>query len=83
MTTCPLTGKKINLQQPNPSVMEYYYETRKTGKVKITDIALMTAPNLSIEEKQILTGMCRNRTIKNGEPLNNNSFFGKCILGQL
>ncbi|MEO6330288.1 MAG: hypothetical protein ABIO55_15245 [Ginsengibacter sp.] len=69
MSTCPLTGKKINLRQPNPSVMEYYYETPKTGKVLITDVALMTAPNLSIEEKQILSGMCRNHTIKTDEPL--------------
>ena len=65
MTTCPLTGQRINLYQSIPSVMEFNYETAKTGKVRITDIALMSAPNLSIEEKQILSGICRNATIKN------------------
>lgn len=69
MSTCPLTGERINLYQPNPSVLEFSYETIKTGKVRITDIALMTASNLSIEEKQILCGMCRNATIKKGDSL--------------
>ena len=69
MNVCPLTGQSINLLQPNPSVEEYFYETPKTGKVRITDIAFKSAPNLSIEEKQILSGMCRNATIKNDDNL--------------
>lgn len=67
MSICPLTGQQINLVQPNPSGSEFFYETTKTGKVKITDIALMSAPNLSVEEKIILTGICRNHTIKNDD----------------
>ena len=64
MSTCPFTGHTINLIQPNPSKMEFYYETSKIGQVRITDIALMSAPNLSVEEKQIVSGMCRNATIR-------------------
>lgn len=69
MNLCPLTGQEINLHQPNPSVMAYSYETPMTGKVSISDIALMSASNLSPEQKQILAGICRNRTIKGEEPI--------------
>jgi hypothetical protein len=65
MDICPLTGKKIKLIQPNPSTMEFFYETPMTGKVTITDIALMSAASLSEEEKRILVGMCRNKTLRN------------------
>jgi hypothetical protein len=68
MSICPLTGQNINLLQPNPSVMEFYYETLKTGKIRISDVALASAGSLSPEEKQILTGICRNQTIKEEEP---------------
>lgn len=68
MSKCPLTGQEINLLQPNPSVMEFYYETPMTGKVRISDIALASAESLSPEEKQILAGICRNQTIRGENP---------------
>ncbi len=68
MTTCPLTGQKINLVKPNPLKEVYYYETYMTGKVRITDVALDAAEGLSTREKELLTGICRNKTIKNEEP---------------
>ena len=54
---------------PNPDQMMFYYETQKTGKIKITDVALASAESLTEEEKQILVGICRNRTIRGEEPL--------------
>src|SRR4051812_25875800 len=82
MEVCPLTGQRINLQQPKPSVMEFFYETPMTGKVRISDVALMAASSLSLQEKQILTGMCRNRTIKNEEPIRITSAFMKQLNDQ-
>ena len=61
---CPLTGKKIKLTQPNPSVAEFFYETQLTGKVTISDVAFMSAGSLSEEEKLILIGICRNKTLR-------------------
>lgn len=67
MSTCPLTGKTVDMFQPG-GTMEFHYETPLTGKVIFTDIALMSAPNLSDEEKQILAGICRNKNIKGEGP---------------
>ena len=64
MNVCPLTGKKIKLIQPNPSVQEFFYETQMTGKIFISDIALMSAGSLNEEEKRILVGICRNKTLR-------------------
>ncbi len=69
MDTCPFTNQKINLQIPTPGQMMFYYETPMTGKVKITDIALASVDSLTSEEKHILVGICRNRTIKGEDPL--------------
>jgi hypothetical protein len=68
MATCPFTNQEINIQMPNPGQMMFFYETPMTGKVKITDVALASANSLSIEEKQILVGICRNMTIRGEEP---------------
>ncbi len=54
---------------PNPGQMMFYYETPMTGKVKITDVALGAVDSLTIEEKQILVGICRNRTMRGEDPL--------------
>ena len=51
MDVCPLTGQKINLFKPNPTVEEFFYETQKTGKVTISDIAFNSAGSLTEEEK--------------------------------
>src|SRR5690348_1422184 len=75
MDICPITGLKIKLYQPNPSKMEFYYETPKTGKVVITDIALISAGNLSDDEKRILAGICRNKSLKNEPFMIKSSFF--------
>ena len=64
MDVCPLTGKKIKLIQPNPSVQEFFYETQMTGKVFISDIAFRSAGSLNEEEKRILVGICRNKTLR-------------------
>ena len=64
--TCPLTGQIVELHQSVTSI-SFFYETAKTGKVHFTDVAFQAAFNLTPEEKCILTGICRNRTIK-GEP---------------
>ncbi len=69
MNICPLTGQKITLLQPDPARMEFFYETKMTGKVKISDVALASAINLSPEEKQFLAGICRNRAIKKEDPI--------------
>src|ERR1051325_7275633 len=69
MKTCPFTNQEIDLQMPNPGQMMYYYETPMTGKVKITDIALASAESLTTEDREILVGICRNRTIKGEDPL--------------
>ena len=61
---CPFTGEVINLTQPNPSVLEYSYETNKTGKVRISDVAFMTGSELTTEEKEIIIGICRNKNIQ-------------------
>lgn len=61
---CPFTGEPINLIQPNPSVMEYSYETNKTGRVRISDVALMSTSDLSKEDKEIIVGICRNKNIE-------------------
>lgn len=63
-TKCPFTGEAIHLTQPNPSVMEYSYETGKTGRVRISDEAFMSASDLSKEEKEIIVGICRNKNIE-------------------
>jgi hypothetical protein len=68
MAVCPLTGQEINLQvSPNP--MYYHYKTPKTGEVHFTDVAFPAASGLSEDEKCILTGICRNRTINGEQPL--------------
>jgi len=64
---CPLTGQGVNAKMIS-SPHSYYYETEKTGKVYFSDLAFMEAVTLSDEEKQILTGICRNRTIDGQEP---------------
>lgn len=66
--TCPLTGQTIDLYQSFDSI-SYFYETHKTGKVQFTDVAFSAASKLSAEEKCILTGICRNRTIKGEVPI--------------
>src|SRR5437868_7552689 len=66
MAICPLTGQTIELIQSLTST-SFSYETLKTGKVHFTDVAFPAASQLSLEEKYILTGICRNKTIK-GEP---------------
>lgn len=48
--------------------LSYFYETTKTGKIHLSDIAITEASTLTPEEKFILAGICRNRTIK-GEPV--------------
>jgi hypothetical protein len=65
---CPLTGQTIDLKF-NLSPAYYYYQTPKTGKVKFTDVAYPAASELGLEEKEILAGICRNRTIKGEEPI--------------
>lgn len=69
METCPFTNQKINLRTPNPGQMLFYYETPMTGKIKITDVALGSADSLTTEEKQILVGICRNKTLKGEDPI--------------
>lgn len=64
MDICPLTGQKIKLAQPDASVAIFFYETAMAGKISISDIALMSAGSLRDEEKRILVGICRNKTIK-------------------
>jgi hypothetical protein len=54
---------------PNPGQMLFYYETSMTGKVRITDVALASVGSLSAEEKQILVGICRNKTMKGEDPI--------------
>jgi hypothetical protein len=66
--TCPLTGQIVELHQSLTSI-SFFYETAKTGKVHFTDIAFPAASGLNPEEKCILTGICRNRTIKGEPPL--------------
>jgi hypothetical protein len=68
MSRCPLTGRLVPVNQ-FPDSLTFYYETPETGKVVFTDIALMEAPNLASEEKDILAGICRNRTINHDEPI--------------
>lgn len=77
MEECPLTGQKVNLLMPIPGKMEYAYETPKTGKVRLTDVALSEVFGLPEEEKNILVGICRNRTIENQDPVLITSAFLK------
>jgi len=69
MVTCPLTGQTVQFAMDDPSKMIYHYETPKTGKVVCTDVALTAIEALSDEEKNLLTGICRNRTINNEKPI--------------
>lgn len=77
-SVCPLTGQTIELHQSLTSI-SFFYETAKTGKVHFTDVAFPAASQLSVEEKYILTGICRNNTVK-GEPT---LIITTALLGQL
>lgn len=78
---CPLTGQVIVLNQSLDSI-SYFYETPKTGKVKFTDVAFPAASELTPEEKWILTGICRNQTIKGEPPIMITAAFLKQLLNQ-
>ncbi|HMK18185.1 MAG TPA: hypothetical protein VK492_08300 [Chitinophagaceae bacterium] len=75
---CPLTAQGVNAQVIS-SPFSFYYETEKTGKVYFSDLAFVQAETLSDEEKQILTGICRNKTINGQEP----EMIKLAMLGQL
>ena len=67
MSICPLTGKTVDMFQPG-SKMEFHYETPLTGEVIFSDLALRAANQLNVEEKQILAGICRNRSLRGEGP---------------
>lgn len=75
---CPLTGQSIDLgMSPNP--IFYFYSTPKTGNVQFSDLAFPAASELSQENKEILTGICRNKTINGEKPF----MITIAFLGQL
>jgi len=65
---CPLTGESTTIYQEG-SAMVFNYTTHATGRVRYTDLAGMAFPSLDKEQKQILAGICRNRSIKEEEPI--------------
>jgi hypothetical protein len=81
MARCPLTGRPVPIHQVGDS-LSFFYETPETGKVLFTEVALTEAENLTTEEKQILAGICRNRTIRNEEPIMITSAFLKTLKQQ-
>ena len=81
MDTCPLTGLQTTFYQEG-SDMVFNYETSATGKVRLTDIAIREAVQLSEEEKYILAGISRNRSIKNGDIFVFNTAFLKKLYAQ-
>jgi hypothetical protein len=67
MPQCPLTGRQVPMTQL-ADAKAFCYDTPETGRVCFTDVALTEAYNLTVEEKHILAGICRNRSIKKEKP---------------
>ena len=63
-TVCPLTGAATTIYFVG-SPCSHRYETSATGTVWLSDQARMAVDLLTPEQKYILAGVCRNRSIRN------------------
>lgn len=66
---CPITGVIVTLYNAPDGRAAYVYKTGVLGEVEWTDVAFMEAPAvLSLEDKYILAGVCRNNWLKGIQP---------------
>lgn len=76
MDFCPITAVPITLYSPPEGGRRYVYKTEVLGVVEWTDVAYMEAPAvLSLEDKYILAGVCRNNWLNDLQPTQINSAF--------
>lgn len=64
---CPITCRQVPAGQLGDQMI-FCYETKETGKICFTDVALNAAYNLPTDEKWLLAGITRNRSIENKPP---------------